>query len=179
MQRDYDILVWGATGFTGKLVTEYMHEHYGGSNVSWAVGGRSQAKLDELVADRDIAVHVADAHDTEAMDELVQKARVVLTTVGPYARLRLEARRGLRAHGTHYCDLTGELHWMRQMIASTIRMRGRAAAPASCTPAASTASRPIWACTSCRKPCENATARQQITSSIVPAPSRAAPAAAR
>ncbi len=116
MQREYDIIVWGATGFTGKLVAEYMHKAYGGGNLTWAVGGRNQAKLDALDLGPEVDVLVADSHDQAALEELAQKTRVVLTTVGPYARYGSELVAACAAHGTHYCDLTGEVHWMRHMI---------------------------------------------------------------
>ena len=116
MQREYDIIVWGATGFTGKLVAEYMKKTYGGSNLSWAVGGRNQTKLDALDLGPDVDVLVADSHDQAALEELARKTRVVLTTVGPYARYGSELVAACAAHGTHYCDLTGEVHWMRRMI---------------------------------------------------------------
>ena len=114
--REYDIIVWGATGFTGKLVTDYMHKRYGKSNLSWSVGGRNADKLADVVADRDIAINVAEAHDLDAMRDLVKKTRVILTTVGPYARYGSELVAACAEEGTHYCDLTGELHWMRHMI---------------------------------------------------------------
>jgi len=116
MQREYDIIIWGATGFTGKLVVDYMQQNYSGGNLTWAVGGRNQAKLDALNLGPQVNVLVADSHDRAALDELVQKTRVVLTTVGPYARYGSELVAACAAHGTHYCDLTGEVHWMRQMI---------------------------------------------------------------
>lgn len=116
MQRQYDIIIWGATGFTGKIVTEYMVERYRDSNLTWALGGRSAEKLNAVVDDRDIETIVADAKDPEAMSNLAQQARVILTTVGPYARYGSELVAACAEHGTHYCDLTGEVHWMRDMI---------------------------------------------------------------
>jgi short subunit dehydrogenase-like uncharacterized protein len=115
MQREYDIIIWGATGFTGKLVTRYMQQNYGSGNLKWAIGGRSSGKLEALHADG-VPIEIADAHDTGALAELVQKTRVILTTVGPYARYGSELVAACAEHGTHYCDLTGEVHWMRQMI---------------------------------------------------------------
>lgn len=116
MQREYDIIIWGATGFTGKLVAQYMQQHYSGGNLTWAIGGRNRAKLEALNLGPDVNLLVADAHDQAALEELVQKTRVVLTTVGPYARYGSEMVAACAAHGTHYCDLTGEVHWMRKMI---------------------------------------------------------------
>lgn len=116
MQREYDIIIWGATGFTGKLVSEYMARQYSSGNLTWALGGRSQSKLESILPDSGVNVLVADAHDPAEIAELVKKTRVVLTTVGPYARYGSELVEACAAHGTHYCDLTGEVHWMRKMI---------------------------------------------------------------
>ncbi len=119
MQREFDVIVWGATGFTGKLVARYMQQAYGSSNLTWAMAGRSQQKLDDIKADvgaGEITTVVADAHDLDALNDLVKRTRVVLTTVGPYARYGSELVEACAANGTHYCDLTGEVHWMREMI---------------------------------------------------------------
>ncbi|MEM9621179.1 MAG: saccharopine dehydrogenase NADP-binding domain-containing protein [Pseudomonadota bacterium] len=118
MQRQYDIIVFGATGFTGQLVAEYMTRQYTGGNLTWAMAGRNTSKL-ESVRDKvgaQVELLQADAQNYEQLAELVQQARVVLTTVGPYARYGSELVAACAAHGTHYCDLTGEVHWMRKMI---------------------------------------------------------------
>ena len=116
MQREYDIIIWGASGFTGKIVCDYMRENYSGGNLTWAIGGRNRSKLNALQAASGVDVLVADAHDPSALTELVKKTRVVLTTVGPYARYGSELVKACAEQGTHYCDLTGEVHWMRNMI---------------------------------------------------------------
>ncbi len=118
MQREFDIIIWGASGFTGKIVCEYMQQNYSAGNLTWAVGGRNQAKLADLKLGDDIQILVADAQDPKALEQLVQRARVVLTTVGPYARYGSPLVEACAKHGTHYCDLTGEVHWMRRMIES-------------------------------------------------------------
>lgn len=116
MQREYDIILWGCTGFTGQLVTDYMHRTQGDGNLRWALAGRNREKLENLRGGRDLAIIEADASDPESIAALVQKGRVVLTTVGPYARYGSELVAACAKHGTDYCDLTGEVHWMRQMI---------------------------------------------------------------
>lgn len=120
-QREIDVLIWGATGFTGQIVCDYMAQNYGGSNLTWGIGGRNQSKLETVrsglgSAAENLALYVADSHDREKLNELVSKARVVLTTVGPYAKYGSELVAACAAQGTHYCDLTGEVYWMRQMI---------------------------------------------------------------
>ena len=115
MQRDYDIIVWGATGFTGKLVTSYMRQNYSQSNVKWAVAGRNKYKLSSLGLSAD-NILTANCDNQESIDQLVQKGRVILTAVGPYARYGTGLVEACAKHGTHYCDLTGEVYWMRRMI---------------------------------------------------------------
>ncbi len=117
--RDYDVVIFGATGFTGGYVVDYMHQTYADSNLKWALAGRSPDKLEALVDQKDIggiSVLQADAMDPASMQALVRKTRVVLTTVGPYARYGSELVAACASNGTHYCDLTGETHWMREMI---------------------------------------------------------------
>ncbi|HCD28808.1 MAG TPA: saccharopine dehydrogenase [Gammaproteobacteria bacterium] len=116
LERQYDIIVWGATGFTGRLVTEYMATRYLDSNVRWAIAGRNSSKLESLVAGRNIPMLTADSHDPASLAALVKQTKVILTTVGPYARYGSELVAACSEQGTHYCDLTGEVHWMRKMI---------------------------------------------------------------
>ena len=113
--RPYDVIVWGATGFTGSLVAEYMMARYPpGGALRWAIAGRSRDKLDQLVMSLaptgpapDIVV--ANSHDPQAMHDLAGQAKVVLTTVGPYARYGSELVGACVSNGTHYCDLCGEV----------------------------------------------------------------------
>ncbi|MAH24453.1 MAG: hypothetical protein CMP82_11675, partial [Gammaproteobacteria bacterium] len=76
-ERPYDIIVWGASGFTGQIVVDYMHREYGGGNLRWAVAGRNPAKLESVVGQRDIPVLTADSHDSDSLEKLVQQARVI------------------------------------------------------------------------------------------------------
>ena len=116
MEREYDIIVWGATGFTGRLAVDYMAEQHANSNLKWAVGGRNSQKLQQMLAGRDIAMVTADSGDEASIEALVRRTRVILTTVGPYARYGSSLVAACAKHGTDYCDLTGEVHWMREMI---------------------------------------------------------------
>ncbi len=120
--REFDVVVWGATGFTGALVAEYLLERYGvGSELKWALAARSQDKLDELCGrlGDDAAAPptiVADSFDEPALDELASRTRVVITTVGPYAKYGSPLVAACVENGTHYCDLAGEAQWIRRMI---------------------------------------------------------------
>ena len=118
MEREYDIIVWGASGFTGRLVVDYMAQQQSASNLKWAVAGRNPEKIRSVLGNRDIPIVQADSNDSESIAQLVQQTRVVLTTVGPYARYGSSLVEACAAHGTHYCDLTGEVHWMREMISA-------------------------------------------------------------
>ncbi len=121
----FDVVVWGASGFTGQLVVEYLLQHYPpGSGLRWAVAGRNRQKLESLLgklskycAEPDIPeIIVADSHDPQSLQTLVGVTRVVLTTVGPYACYGSELVAACVRNGTDYCDLCGEVQWMRKMI---------------------------------------------------------------
>jgi len=118
--KEFDIIVWGASGFTGKLVAEYLFKKYGQANkVKWAIAGRNQSKLEKIraeVADDSIPIIIADSHDQESLKEMVQQTKVICTTVGPYAKYGSELVAACVTHKTDYCDLTGEVQWMRKMI---------------------------------------------------------------
>ena len=120
MQKEIDILVFGATGFTGRLVTRYLKTRYGSGNTTWAIAGRNAAKLDALATAQHlphlVRQVIADSNYPESLAEAIGKSRVVLTTVGPYSKYGSEVVRLCAEMGVHYCDLTGEVHWMRRMI---------------------------------------------------------------
>ncbi|MGK6318727.1 saccharopine dehydrogenase family protein [Sphingomonas sp. DT-204] len=118
---DFDIIVYGATGFTGRLVAEYLAERYGaGSGVTWAMGGRSLTKLQEvrdgIGAPADTPLVTANADDPAALRAMASRAKVVITTVGPYQLHGSELVAACAATGTSYVDLCGEPAWMRHMI---------------------------------------------------------------
>lgn len=122
-ERQYDVIVWGATGFTGKLVAEYLYQTYGvGGDLKWAVAGRNAGKLSQIKKDiaggdsERIPEVIADSDDEESLRALVSDTRAVCTTVGPYALYGTLLVRLCAELGTHYCDLTGEIPWMRRMI---------------------------------------------------------------
>jgi short subunit dehydrogenase-like uncharacterized protein len=121
-RREFDIVVIGATGFTGALVAEYLCNRYGcDGNLRWAAAGRSEERLTALRASLGpraaaLPLIVADTLDARCVRELAPRARVVLTTVGPYARYGSELVAACAESGTHYCDLAGEVQWIRRMI---------------------------------------------------------------
>jgi len=115
--REFDIIVYGATGYTGRLVAEYLKDKNG---LKWAMAGRSADKLaqvrDLIGAAADTPLIVADASDPETLDAMVKRTKVVLTTVGPYQLYGNELVTACVANGTDYTDLCGEPAWMRQKI---------------------------------------------------------------
>jgi len=119
--KPFDIVVHGATGFTGRLVIEYLLQRYpAGSGVRWAMGGRSAAKLaavrDEVGAPADTPLVVTDSRDSTSLQALMAQTRLVLTTVGPYQLVGNELVAACAASGVDYVDLCGEPAWMRAMI---------------------------------------------------------------
>ena len=116
-RREFDIVVYGATGFTGALVAQYFHETH--SDATWAIAGRSQNKLDAVkrrLAAPDLPTLVADSDSREDMTRLAAQSRVIISTVGPYARYGTTLLEACAAEGTHYCDLTGEPQWMASVF---------------------------------------------------------------
>ncbi len=118
--RDYDIVLFGASGFTGRLVAEYLLREYGlEGELRWAIAGRNPEKLaavaKELGAPQ-LPTLVADSDDAGSLAELAAATSVVCTTVGPYALYGSRLVKACVDAGTHYCDLTGEVQWMREMI---------------------------------------------------------------
>lgn len=120
--RQYDIVVWGASGFTGRLVVEYLLDRYPcGDSLRWAVAGRNKSKLEQLFDSLGQTttrpdIIIADSHNQESLDSMVSSTRVMLSTVGPYAKYGSELVEACLKNGTHYCDLCGEVQWMRQML---------------------------------------------------------------
>lgn len=118
--RELDVIVYGASGFTGRLVAEYMQRAYGvGSNVTWAMAGRDTAKLDRIKANIGASAPVisANARDPASLEAMAKRAKVVLTTVGPYQLYGEPLVAACVKTGTDYVDLCGEPNWMAEMIA--------------------------------------------------------------
>lgn len=120
--REFDIIVYGASGFTGRLVAEYLQAEYGqgGDAPKWAVAARSEDKmravLDEMGLPVDTPVIVADADKPETIEAMAGRTKVVLTTVGPYQLYGEPLVKACAEAATDYVDLCGEPAWMRQMI---------------------------------------------------------------
>jgi hypothetical protein len=119
--KEFDLVVFGATGFTGSLVAKYLASRYD-PGVKWAIAGRSKAKLESLMSEFDpvlnfgVGVIVADASDPASLAALVSRTRVVITTAGPYTDYGTMLVAACAGAGVHYADLSGEPFWQRQMV---------------------------------------------------------------
>lgn len=117
--RTYDVVVFGATGFTGRLVAEYLAAEYG-SDVRWAMAGRSADKLaavrDEIGAPADTPLVVADSADPASLKAMAEATAAVVTTVGPYQLYGEPLIQACVEAGTDYVDLCGEPAWMYDII---------------------------------------------------------------
>src|SRR5690606_24841095 len=120
--REFDIVVYGATGYTGRLVAEHFVREYGGRPGAprWAMAGRSLTKLQDvraaIAAPADTPLIAADADDPASLEAMCRRTRVVLTTVGPYQLYGDALVAACVRTGTDYADLCGEPGWMREQI---------------------------------------------------------------
>jgi len=119
---EFDLIVYGASGYTGRLVAEHLAKRYGvGGEVKWAMAGRDAQKLaqvrDAIGAPKDTPLVVADADDPASLDAMVRRTKAVITTVGPYQLYGDHLIAACAAAGTDYLDLTGEPNWMHKTIA--------------------------------------------------------------
>ena len=120
-QKKYDFVIYGASGFTGKLVVEYSLEKYlNHENIIWAIAGRNLEKLENLKNKLNIPDHIdiihVDSDEQESIDNLVTNTKCVLTTVGPYQLYGEKIIRTCVSSGTDYVDLCGEPGWMHKII---------------------------------------------------------------
>lgn len=116
---EFDVIIYGASGFTGRLVAEYMAAEYG-TDVKWAMAGRNGEKLaqvrDLIGAPSDTPLIIADATDEKALAEMCARAKAIATTTGPYQLYGEPLLGACIAAGTDYVDLCGEPNWMAAMI---------------------------------------------------------------
>jgi short subunit dehydrogenase-like uncharacterized protein len=120
-QRQYDVVLYGASGFTGRQTVEYFARNTRPSGVRWAIAGRNKQALEaaraqagENASSADILV--ADAQDQKAIDAVVSATRILLTTAGPFSLYGSKIVDSCVRHKTHYVDITGETFWVRDLI---------------------------------------------------------------
>ena len=123
MNKPFDIVLWGATGFTGQLVAEYLARH-ADDTVRWAIAGRNQKKLESVRQSltainpnlAKLPILIGDSLDHASMQAMVSQTQVMCTTVGPYTKYGTPLVAACVEQGVDYCDLTGEVTWLRQNI---------------------------------------------------------------
>ncbi|KAG5644513.1 hypothetical protein DXG03_008255 [Asterophora parasitica] len=117
-----DVVVFGATGFTGRLTTRYLSKHpqFQKGLFSIAIAARSQSKLHSLIQELELPPSIGtlqlDVTDYQSVEAAVKSARVVINTVGPYWTWGTPVVKACATHGVHYVDLTGEGVWIRDII---------------------------------------------------------------
>jgi len=118
-KREFDIIIWGASGFTGRLVAEYLCQNYSPNELKWAIAGRNANKLnkirDQYLNDK-IPIIVSDSFDEVSLSKMTKRTKVICTTVGPYAKYGSLLVKSCISSKTHYCDLAGEAQWIRKII---------------------------------------------------------------
>jgi short subunit dehydrogenase-like uncharacterized protein len=121
-KREFDLVLWGATSFVGKIIAEYLLRRVGAQgDVRWALAARNLDKLEDLQKalgpeSADIPLLVGDSFDSEFLREMAAKTKVVLTTVGPYQKYGETLVEACALKGTDYCDLTGEITFVQSMM---------------------------------------------------------------
>ena len=117
--KQLDLIIWGSTGFTGQLVSEYINKKYSNTGLKWGIAGRNKEKV-SVVAKRlnveEKRIFIADCNALESLIKLTSKTKVICTTVGPYAKLGTNLMEACVKTNTNYCDITGETQWIRKMI---------------------------------------------------------------
>lgn len=121
--RELDLILFGATGFTGGLAAEYLAKNYG-NTIKWAIAGRSKKKLLKIkekliLIDNDLMdlpIIIADSYKIDQLANMAQNTRVICTTVGPFGKYGSNLVAICANFGTDYCDITGEIYWVRNMI---------------------------------------------------------------
>ena len=118
--KEFDVIIWGASGFTGRLVVAHLFKNYGvNGDLIWAMAGRNKKKLKQVrseIADNSVPIIIADSNDEVSLKEMIIRTKVICTTVGPYAIYGSKLVSLCVNQGTDYCDLSGEVQWMRKMI---------------------------------------------------------------
>jgi short subunit dehydrogenase-like uncharacterized protein len=123
MIREFDVIVFGATGYTGRLVVEHLFGTYGaGGSIKWALAGRNEIKLAEvrelIGAPATLPLVVADSDNPSSLEAMAKRAKIIISTAGPYQLYGSNLVAACAKTGTDYVDLTGESHWIAAMTAA-------------------------------------------------------------
>ena len=116
MKKNFDIILYGATGFTGKLCARYLSEN--AKDIKWAIAGRNKKKLEDIKKDLslDVDIFIAESNDEDALDNITLNTQVVLSTAGPFHRYSSKLVKSCVKNSSDYVDITGEFFWIREMI---------------------------------------------------------------
>ena len=117
--KKLDLIIWGATGFTGQLVSKYISKTYSSTDLKWGIAGRNKEKIFSIANKLNInddRIFIADSNNIESLVKLTSKTKVICTTVGPYAKYGTNLVEACIGSGTDYCDITGETQWIRRII---------------------------------------------------------------
>ena len=116
MNREYDLIIYGASGFTGRLAVEYLDENY--SDLNWAIAGRNEDKLVNISNNSKCKpdYFIADSQDNENLLKIASKTRVIASLAGPFNKYSDNLVTQCVEAGTHYLDITGENIWVRDLI---------------------------------------------------------------
>ena len=117
-QKKLDLVIWGATGFTGKLVCEYITNSYNSKDLNWTIAGRNEEKLLKLKNRLNIknSILIGNSNDKYSLEKICGKTKVICSTVGPYALYGTNLIHACVKMKTNYCDITGETQWIRKII---------------------------------------------------------------
>ena len=123
-KRPYAVILYGATSFVGQITAHYLTEFLSntkdkdGADVTWAIAGRDEAKLNELQSKLGSTVDIilANSDDADSLDEMTKQTQVIISTVGPYLKYGEPLIKSCTTHGTDYVDLTGEAIFIKDMM---------------------------------------------------------------
>ena len=117
-QKKLDLVIWGATGFTGKLVCEYITNSYNSKDLNWTIAGRNEEKLLKLKNRLNIknSILIGNSNDKSSLEKICGKTKVICSTVGPYALYGTNLIHACIKMKTNYCDISGETQWIRKII---------------------------------------------------------------
>ena len=117
-QKKLDLVIWGATGFTGQLVCEYIANSYDSKDLNWTIAGRNEKKLLKLKNRLNIknSILIGNSNDKSSLEEICGKTKVICSTVGPYALFGTNLIHACIKMKTNYCDISGETQWIRKVI---------------------------------------------------------------
>ena len=116
MEKDFDVVIYGATGFTGQLVVKYFSSI--NTEVNWAIAGRNKTKLEEVAGKfaEGVEILIADSDDEQALDSITSRTKVILSTAGPFYRYGSKLVASCVKNSSHYVDITGENFWVKGLI---------------------------------------------------------------